>query len=284
MTIHASFLTAALRMHSGRALARDLAGAYRSRFHGSGQEFAEMTEYTDGADARTIDWKASTRRGRELARVYEEERSVRMVFCADIGDTMRTQPIGKRGAWNVLTDIWHMLSGVALQNRDRIGMLGFDSASVHGFLPLPQAAEAMARGEKLLNEHLDTTNYTTGAGDIDKLITSLTHTHRLRRHLVCIVSDALEVQSTDALRALARTNSVIWVSVYAKPTTQTAMTNSGIMWWGTKAKEDIDTKNQEALNRLGKLCMGMNICHGIITPTENVGAKLLQIIGRAHGR
>ncbi len=58
-----------------------LSGRHASRLRGRGLDFAELRGYRPGDDIRSIDWKATARRGRTQIRVYEEERE-RPVYVA----------------------------------------------------------------------------------------------------------------------------------------------------------------------------------------------------------
>jgi len=47
--------------------------------------FESLREWVPGDDSRTIDWKATARRGKVIARQYEEERRQQVLLVIDAG-------------------------------------------------------------------------------------------------------------------------------------------------------------------------------------------------------
>lgn len=60
-----------------------LAGRHASRLRGRGLQFSELRGYRPGDDIRTIDWRATARRGRTQVRLYEEERERQVLLVVD---------------------------------------------------------------------------------------------------------------------------------------------------------------------------------------------------------
>ncbi len=61
---------------------------YRIILRGKGLEFDSYREYAPDDDAESIDWKASMRANKLLAKRYKEERNLKVVFIIDIGENM----------------------------------------------------------------------------------------------------------------------------------------------------------------------------------------------------
>lgn len=70
----------------GKAMRR--AGALRQRRQGNGTEFLQLRDWQQGESARQIDWKASARRHRLIAKETEVERDQQLIFLLDTGPAM----------------------------------------------------------------------------------------------------------------------------------------------------------------------------------------------------
>src|SRR3546814_12754662 len=68
-------------------------GLRQQRFRGEGTEFEALAEYQPGMDRRAIDWNASARHVKLLAKEYRVERDNRVVLAIDSGRTM-AEPVG----------------------------------------------------------------------------------------------------------------------------------------------------------------------------------------------
>ncbi|CAN7692564.1 DUF58 domain-containing protein [Pseudoduganella sp. LjRoot289] len=64
------------------------AGAIRKRRRGEGTDFRQLREYRQGDSLRAIDWKATARQRKPIAREYQEERDQQVVFLLDCGRRM----------------------------------------------------------------------------------------------------------------------------------------------------------------------------------------------------
>lgn len=108
-------------------------GLRNARRLGEGTEFERLRDYVPDDEFRRIDWKASARRGKLIAREYETERSQHVLLMLDVGRLMNVPvpPLLKLD-WAVNAAL--MLSWVALGRGDRVGMLAFGGA-VRGYLP-----------------------------------------------------------------------------------------------------------------------------------------------------
>ena len=62
---------------------RELDGAVTLNRRGQGTEFDSLREYVDGDDVRSIDWRATARRGDVVVRTWRPERDRRLVCVLD---------------------------------------------------------------------------------------------------------------------------------------------------------------------------------------------------------
>jgi uncharacterized protein (DUF58 family) len=122
------------------------AGFRPVRQRGEGGSFESLREYVRGDDPRTLDWKASARRGRPIVRQYEMERRQNVVICIDAGRLM-TQKVGERERIDYALTAALLLADVAGVHDDAVGLLVF-SDRIERFLPparnsLTRLAEAL---------------------------------------------------------------------------------------------------------------------------------------------
>ncbi len=65
-----------------------LQGDYRSLFHGSGVDFADLREYEAGDDVRHIDWNVTARMDTPYVRKYNEDREIVAWFLVDLSPSL----------------------------------------------------------------------------------------------------------------------------------------------------------------------------------------------------
>lgn len=65
-------------------------GLRNVRLRGEGTAFESLREYTPDDPYRSINWKATARRGKPISTVYEPERSQRVLIMLDVGRMMRS--------------------------------------------------------------------------------------------------------------------------------------------------------------------------------------------------
>lgn len=101
-------------------------GTRRIRIAGGGREFSSLREYTPDDEYRVIDWKATARRGKVIARTFETERSQDVLLLIDLGRLMR-QEIANTQKLDYVVNAALMLSHVVAEADDRVGLLTFSA-------------------------------------------------------------------------------------------------------------------------------------------------------------
>jgi uncharacterized protein (DUF58 family) len=84
-TIYPSLADAPLRPLPSQLQRRREAGLRAVRHLGEGRVFESLREWVPGDDTRTIDWKATAKRGKAMARQYEDERRQQVLIVIDAG-------------------------------------------------------------------------------------------------------------------------------------------------------------------------------------------------------
>lgn len=109
------------------------AGFRSVRQRGEGGAFESLREYVRGDDPRTLDWKATARRGSLIVRQFELERRQNVVVAIDAGRLM-TQKVGDRERLDYALTAALLLADVARVHDDAVGLLVF-SDRVENFIP-----------------------------------------------------------------------------------------------------------------------------------------------------
>lgn len=120
-----------IRLRTLRQVSSALAGGYKSSFRGSGIEFEEVRPYMPGDDVRSIDWKVTARKNEPHIKSFREDRQLTLNLLVDSSVSMDfgTKRVTKR---ELAAEFCALISHVALDNRDRIGLTMFaDERHLH---------------------------------------------------------------------------------------------------------------------------------------------------------
>lgn len=93
---------------------------------GGGSEFHALSEFRQGMDRRTIDWKQSARHGLLLAREFHVERNHPIILVVDSGRLM-CEPLAGLPKIDHALNAALILAYVALKSGDRVGLFAFDA-------------------------------------------------------------------------------------------------------------------------------------------------------------
>ena len=99
-------------------------GNKRMRKIGHSMEFEQIKEYVRGDDIRTINWKATARKGSIMVNNYTDEKSQQVYCIIDKGRLMK-MPFGGLTLLDYAINSSLVLSNVCLQKQDRIGVMTF---------------------------------------------------------------------------------------------------------------------------------------------------------------
>ncbi len=99
-------------------------GNKRMRKLGHSMEFDNIKEYVRGDDIRTINWKATARKGSIMVNNYTDERSQQVYCIIDKGRLMK-MPFNELTLLDYAINSTLVLSNVCLQKQDRVGVLTF---------------------------------------------------------------------------------------------------------------------------------------------------------------
>ncbi len=186
------------------------AGLKIERFAGDGSEFDALREFTPGSDRRNIDWKASARHTKLLAREHRAERSHNVILAVDTGRLM-AEPLAGIPRLDHAVHAALLLAYVSAKVGDRISLFAFDDrprtflaprSGMAGFRVIQDKSAELAYGAA-------ETNYTLGLTD---LLAKLS-----RRSLVIVLTDFVDTVTAelmvDNVERVAKKHLVVFVAL-----------------------------------------------------------------------
>ena len=134
----------------------ELDGRSAIRIRGAGTEFDSLREYVVGDDTRSIDWRATARRGDVVVRTWRPERDRHVLLVLDTGRTSAGR-VGDAPRLDAAMDA-ALLAALATRAGDRVDLLAYDRRTrivverPPSTETLPQLVNAMANLEPELLE------------------------------------------------------------------------------------------------------------------------------------
>lgn len=173
-------------------------GLRRSKMHGQGQEFERLRDYVPDDSPRHIDWKATARRNVLTTREYDLEQSQNIMILLDIGRNMASRTLeadGKPGLTKAdcAINASVLLTHVAAQSDDRVGLLCFAGAPVAYLQPGKGAPQARRLMETLypLQPRIEEPNY------YNNFI--LVSQKQKKRSLIFLFTDLIDAEASNRL-------------------------------------------------------------------------------------
>lgn len=101
-------------------------GNRRIRKIGNSMEFEQIKEYVQGDDVRTLNWKATARKGNLMVNSFTDEKSQQVYCVIDKGRLMK-MPFNDVTLLDYAINASLVLCNVALQKQDKFGLISFDN-------------------------------------------------------------------------------------------------------------------------------------------------------------
>lgn len=171
------------------------AGLRRMRRRGMGTEFESLREWSTGDAFRTIDWKATARRGKIMVAQHESERSQSVLLLLDCGRlTMPRTGSGLRTLDYAVTAALSVAAVAGLAS-DRVGALAFAREILVASAPRSTRASLARLSDLLcdLEPRFEEADYARAFAYV--------RAHVRKRALVVFLSDALETLARPELYA-----------------------------------------------------------------------------------
>jgi uncharacterized protein (DUF58 family) len=131
-----------------RRLDGRVAGGYRTAHRGAGTDLVGLREYTEGDDARHIDWNVTARLNEPQLRVFTEDRELTVWLVLDRSASM-TVGLPGRGKDDVLSELALVLARLFGRGGNRVGALLYDTGAVRTVPPGSGRRHALRIGAEL---------------------------------------------------------------------------------------------------------------------------------------
>ncbi len=184
------------------------AGLRRMRMRGEGTEFESLRDYADGDAFRTVDWKATARRGKLMVMQREVERSQDVMLLVDCGRLMNPR-IGEQRKLDYAVTAALSVASIGSLASDRVGVVAFAQRILVARAPRSTAASVRALADVLcdVEPRFEESDYARAFRYVGS------HLHR--RSLIVLFTDVIDpvAQSTilAELRTLTRRHVVLCV-------------------------------------------------------------------------
>jgi uncharacterized protein (DUF58 family) len=167
------------------------AGLRRMRLRGIGTEFESVRDYASGDAFRSIDWKATARRGKLMVVQREVERSQDVMLLLDCGRLM-TARIGPQRKLDYAVTAGLSLSSIASLASDRVGVVAFARRILVARAPRSTSASVHALADALcdVEPRFEESDYARAFAYL--------RSHLHRRSLIAFFTDVIDpvAQST----------------------------------------------------------------------------------------
>jgi uncharacterized protein (DUF58 family) len=173
------------------------AGLRRLRRRGAGGEFSALREYTPDDPFRSIDWKATARRGKPMVAQYEVERAQQIVVAIDAGRLM-TPRLGDRRKLDYAVSAALAMAAIARLSADRVGVVAFAGEVLARVAPGTGTSHASE-----LTDVLSDLEPRFEEADYERAFLDLKTTLR-RRSMVVIFTDLFDPAASSAVLAAVR--------------------------------------------------------------------------------
>ncbi len=161
------------------------AGLRRMNLRGAGTEFESLREWNDGDAFRSVDWKATARRGKLMVAQHEVERSQNVMLLLDCGRLM-TPRLGTARKLDYAVTAALSLATIAGLASDRVGLVAFAGDILAAGAPRSTRSSIARLGEQLydLEPRFEESNYS-------RAFAYLRH-HLHKRSLIVFLTDVID--------------------------------------------------------------------------------------------
>ncbi|TAE73785.1 MAG: DUF58 domain-containing protein [Bacteroidetes bacterium] len=257
-------------------------GNFSSLFRGTGLEFDDVRIYQYGDDIRHIDWHVSAKDENTYIKVFKEEKEQTVFFLLDVSESQNLFTIEKSKI-EIAKEICSVLALSAVKEANEIGLLCFSDQKEKYIKPSKGMKKAY---EVILNLfRLVPISKKTNLNDFIKFSLNLIK----RKSIVFFISDFLDDNYQDNLKALAKKHDLILIHLSTMRETQ--IPKLGIIpifdletqtkhWINTSSvqfKKDLREKNATKKKELLELVKKYRANYLMIDTDEDYIPKLIKL-------
>lgn len=200
----------------------DLFWVYKSAFHGSGLEFAELREYNFWDSIKTIDWKTSAKHWKMFVKKYEEERDLNVLFLIDISKKMDFWS-KKNTKFEVLEELFFSLSFSAVKNNDSVWAFIFDE-NLKDFIEPKKWQENIFRILDSISKNKKNNSENSEVLNVFKKINTL----NIRNNLIFVLTDQTEFKNEQLLKLAGLENEIVFINIFDN--FELNLTKNNLIW------------------------------------------------------
>jgi len=184
------------------------AGLRKMRLRGAGTEFESLRDWHSGDEFRSIDWKATARRGKLMVAQHEVERSQNIVLVLDCGRLMTPRLGDQRKLDYAVTAALSVATIAGLAN-DKVGLVAFARDVIAAAAPRATRASIATLSEMMydLEPRFEESDYAKAFAYL--------RSHLHKRSMVVFFTDVIDPVAQSAVLAelgsLARRHLVVCV-------------------------------------------------------------------------
>ncbi|HTF97930.1 MAG TPA: DUF58 domain-containing protein [Cellvibrio sp.] len=176
-------------------------GIKKKQRRGEGLEFHQLREYRQGDSLRQLDWKATSRRQKLIARDYQDERDQQIVLMIDSGRRMRAKD-DELSHFDHALNAMLLVSYIALRQGDSVSLMSFGNEPTtihnhkHRWIPPQKGTERVSvllNGIYDLQASQSTADYITAAEKLSIL--------QPKRSLIILVTNSRDEDNSELLLA-----------------------------------------------------------------------------------
>lgn len=182
-------------------------GEFASMFKGTGLEFDDVRLYQYGDDIRTIDWNVTAKGHGTYVKTFKEERDQQVLFVVDVS---ASQHIGvpSQQKIDILKELTGVLTLSATRLGSQVGLIAFSNQKEKYIKPRKGERHAYQLITELYK--LQTENITTDLNACFRYTLGICK----RKSIVIVISDFIDDNYNDSLKALAQKHDVIAIHVH----------------------------------------------------------------------
>lgn len=176
-------------------------GIRKKQRRGEGLDFHQLREYRQGDSLRQLDWKATSRRQKLIARDYQDERDQQIVLMIDSGRRMRAKD-DELSHFDHALNAMLLVSYIALRQGDSVSLMSFGNEPAntnnnkHRWIPPQKGTDRVSvllNGIYDLQASQSTADYITAAEKLSVL--------QPKRSLIILVTNSRDEDNSELLLA-----------------------------------------------------------------------------------
>lgn len=265
-----------------KAVNGNLHGNFKSIFKGSGLEFSDLRQYNHGDDQRLIDWNASLKGHGMFVKLFKEEKEQQVFFMVDVSSSQQVGYLENKKI-NRAKEIAGTMAISAIKEASKVGIYCFTDQKELFLKP----ESTMKHGYRLITQLLQLEAVSGGTHIQNAILFTLQHLKK--RSVVILISDFIDENYDQNLKALARIHDLVVIHLYDQKETELPrmgivpvydLEQQKLQWANTSSSSFRDQlKNTFAQNKakLEQLCKENRANYIHIESSEDYVDKLIKL-------